>query len=238
MRNTWKGSIAGGIVLALSLAAHASDDEPTDLPPIVAYGHFEGGGFAICRGAACAGALAGLEDRNSELSMERTLEPQDEMSRETFCAALKYKRPKDCDANNPPSTPGLEAGWAPNGCGTGGVSNFLVATALELGFGDNYSGNSDAPYAVSFKPSCDAHDACWGVAGNRSTCDDNFDRSMRDACSALYAASSRTICNGFAGAYFGAVSASDIGNANYAHSVAARECALWAHDMKANQCES
>ena len=128
MRNTWKGTIAGGIVLALSLAAHASDDEPTDLPPIVAYGHFEGGGFAICRGAACAGALAGLEDRNSELSMERTLEPQDEMSRETFCAALKYKRPKDCDANNPPSTPGLDAGWAPNGCGTGGVSNFLVAT--------------------------------------------------------------------------------------------------------------
>jgi len=235
MRGIWKVLLAGTIV-GLIGPAGASDEDPTDLPRIEVVGTLIDG-FVVCLGSACALALSEVSGRYEELSMERTLEPETEPTREQFCSALMSKRPKGCDADNPPSTPGLDPAWQPNGCGTGGASNFILDTVVHLGFGDYYSGDLDRPYRVSFKAACDAHDGCWGIAGDRATCDNNFDSSMRSACGTLTGERAASICRGFAGAYMAAVTASDIGNDNYANAVSQRHCALWAHDMKANRCD-
>jgi hypothetical protein len=221
-------------VFAVSQPSIGSD--PFTMPTVTATGRFDDGGFLICRGLACAGVTAGYIDR-SPYETELTLQVEDGIDREQFCERLKSKRPSNCNASSPPSTPGLDSSWQPNGCGTGGMSNLLLDSGMEVLLSDNYSGDFHAPYeGVSFRSSCDAHDACWGVAGNRSTCDNAFHNSMTSACGAVAQASSRTVCNGFAAAYFSAVSITNIGNSNYQRAAQNRQCALWAYDMKANGC--
>lgn len=236
MRNLSRGMLAVAVGVLSVQSSFGSEQDPQDMPRVTAYGRFDDGGFLICRGAECANVMAGFSER-SPYQMELSLDIEDGFDREQFCAALNNKRPSNCNASNPPSTPGLDSNWQANGCGTGGVSNLLLDSGMEVLLSDNYSGDFQAPYAgVSFRSACDAHDACWGVAGSRSVCDTAFHESMTAACGTISQASSRTTCEGFAAAYFSAVSITNIGNSNYQRATENRKCALWAHDMKANGC--
>lgn len=219
------------------LALPASAQEVTDFPRVVVTGQTITGSNVICRGMDCAIVLESL-DGLGMVQSELLLAPTESggFDKDQFCKALEARRPAGCDASDPPSTPGLDPGWQPNGCGTGGASNLFLNSGLGIAYTDNYSGDFNAPFAgTSFKSACDAHDGCWGSAGNRSTCDSNFHNAMRTACTS-WGEPSRTTCNGFAAAYFSAVAATDIGNENYRNAVNQRRCALWAHDMRANGC--
>lgn len=236
MREIPQALIAIAMGLLVSHPVQGSDREPTDQPRVISYGRFEGGGMALCMSAQCAQALAGAE--RTVYKPERTLEPEVGVDRELFCELLEDQQPENCEASDPPSTPGLDSSWDPNGCGTDPHNNLFLHSGLAKFFTDSYSGNFHAPYpGISFRLACNNHDACWGVAGNRATCDNSFHDSMRSACDGVAEATSRTVCNGFAAAYFSAVAATDIGNGNYQESVENRKCALWAHDMKINGCE-
>lgn len=230
-----------GVTWTLALIAivggQAFAEEPTTMPRVVATGTFDNGGIAFCFSAGCGLAMVGSTERNGDLALEESLDSEQAIDHEAFCKALKAKRPSNCDAGDPPSTPGLDPGWQPNACGTGGASNLLLDSGMHVVYSDNYSGDFNAPYpGISFKTACDAHDLCWGVAGDRANCDANFDAAMRAACGVLVSPSSNTVCNGFAGAYFSAVATTNIGNQNYAASVAARACAIWAYEIKINGC--
>ncbi len=226
------------IATAVILASPVSAQDVTDLPRVVATAQTITGSNVICRGMDCAVVLESLKDPvffQSELLLAPT-EPGG-IDEELFCKAMKAIQPEGCDAASPPSTPGLDPGWQPNGCGTGGASNLFLNSALGLIYAENYSGDFNAPFAgTSFKSACDAHDGCWGSAGNRATCDSDFHNAMRTACTS-WGEPSRTTCDGFAAAYFSAVATTDTGNDNYRNAVAQRRCALWAHDMKTNGCE-
>ena len=229
-------AVATGFLLAYP--AHASEGEPTDQPRVVSYGRFEGGAFAFCTGPECAQALASLEDKRAPYELELTLDAENGIDHGEFCQLMKDQQPENCDASDPPSTPGTDPGWEPNACGTSGFSNLLLDSGIGSFYSESYSGNFNAPFpGVSFRGACNDHDACWGVAGSRATCDNNFHESMRSACGSVAQASSRTVCDGFAAAYFSAVSATNIGNNNYQQSVESRKCALWAYDMKINGCD-
>ena len=236
MQKNSKTSLVIAMTLLAINPARGNDREPTDQPRVIAYGHFDGGGMAFCTSAQCAQALAGAD--KTLYQEERTLEPESGVNRESFCELLKDQQPENCDASDPPSTPGLDPGWQPNGCGTDGLSNLLLESGLAVFYTEAYSGNFNAPFpGISFRSACNSHDACWGVGGERATCDNTFHNNMRSACGAAAQGSSRTACNAFGAAYFSAVSATDIGNGNYSESVEERKCALWAYDVYTNGCE-
>lgn len=78
--------------------------------------------------------------------------PQDDLplDGEKFCQTLKSKKPSSCNFNSPPSAPGYDPNWQPNGCGTSG-SQWLIDIALSITHTENYSGDPDAPHSgVSF----------------------------------------------------------------------------------------
>ena len=223
-----------GIVAAFPSSAGESD--PFNWPRILVTARAGDGGMLSCVGSACAGVISGMTVR-SPYQTELTLEAETGLDRADFCAALKSKQPANCNSSNPPSTPGLDPNWQPNGCGTGGMSNLLLDSGMEVLLSDTYSGNFQAPYpGVSFRSACDAHDACWGVAGSRAVCDTAFHNAMEAACGVVSQAAARTTCNGFASAYFSAVAITNIGNSNYQRATENRRCALWAQDVKANGC--
>lgn len=236
MPNRSRGILAFSLGALAIFPGHASASDPFNWPTILVTARAGDGGMLTCLGSACAGVISGMTER-SPYEMELTLDAETELDRGLFCSVLKSKRPENCNASNPPSTPGLDPNWQPNGCGTGGLSNLLLDSGMEVLLSDTYSGDFQAPYpGVSFQSACNAHDACWGVAGSRSACDNAFRSSMEAACGVLSQASARSTCSGFASAYFSAVSITNIGNSNYQRATESRRCALWVQDMKANGC--
>jgi hypothetical protein len=169
---------------------------------------------------------------NEEISQEDDIP----INKAAFCENLKDKIPYiGCHVASPPSTPGLDLNWRPNGCGAGPIDQYLIDRALSI-IPSEYSGNIHAPYpGVSFLNACNQHDRCWGIGGNRLTCDENFLTDMRNACSAS-AGAGIGVCNGVASGYHSVVSSTSIGHGNYNSAVRQRACATWAHDMKSNSC--
>lgn len=226
--------IAVGVLTAPIVLGY--DDEPNDIPTVVVHRYTVDDTYVFCTGIDCTEAVSEIASPwlMTDISISST---GGSTTSDEFCSALKSNRPEGCDGANPPSTPGTDPNWQPNGCGTSGFGNLVLDAGLEIVASEHYSGDFQAPYpGVSFQAACNDHDLCWGIGGVRSACDSSFHESMRSACGVLTQASSRTVCEGFAGGYFSAVSTTNAGNANYKSAVAARRCALWAYDMKLNSC--
>lgn len=128
--------------------------------------------------------------------------------------------------------------YAPNGCGTGGIGGWLQDLALEVFTSDSYSGDIDEPYSgVSFLAACNAHDQCWASGTVRHVCDDAFELATSNACNVVSDPAGKSTCRGFASSYHGALTTTDGSNSAHATSTANRACALWARDMRENDCE-
>jgi hypothetical protein len=158
-----------------------------------------------------------------------------------FCNNLRDQKPSGCSASSPPPSPGIsipgQAAWQPNGCGTGGIANWFVDAVLGVTSSQSYSGELDAPWeGVNFRGACDSHDQCWAIGGARSVCDLEFRDSMNTACGQLSDPNAMATCTGFASTYHGAVSTTNASHSAYANSTGDRTCAIWASDMRENNC--
>ncbi|MBK8283753.1 MAG: hypothetical protein IPK97_02090 [Ahniella sp.] len=230
------------LFIAASMAAMICSDvlaQVVQLPPVVVVGSRVGGGNILCRGDACAGVLADLQQRGQGLYQEMyeyQMLPEDvEVDPGQMCQELRQAKPAGCSASNPPPSPGIGNNWQPNGCGTGGLANVFTDVFLEIVTRPTYSGNQNAPFAgVSFLSACNAHDLCWASANPKAGCDFQFRQDMINACGG--ASSANNNCLGFAGLYHGAVSNTGASQTAYTNSVNARACALWASDMRENGC--
>lgn len=245
-RARWKGTALALIsFISICLATfYALASGTTDFPKMVVVGERqEDGEPLVCSSGYCfdsaqeEAALAFMEWKKvySEL-------PQDDppLNGERFCQLLAAKQPQGCSLSEPPASPGIpvpgQAAWQPNGCGTSPTSNWLLSHIVELGYDSVFTGNLNAPYpGVSFEGACNAHDACWGSAYDRTWCDINFQNDMNDACEVISSTSGWGECRGLSSAYHAAVSTDQAG-AHYQATVAERTCALWALDMRENEC--
>lgn len=232
-------ALATGVIFLSTVATVAISQEIPTLPtiPVRAEAPTTSGGSVVCYGAACEQVINLLQTApfySPEQPLAR--DPSKPVDKEQFCQALENRRPSGCSSSNPPSTPAFDPQWQANGCGTGARSEWLYSLALGQFFGDNYTGNLDAPYpGVSFIQACKAHDRCWGVGGSRIVCDENFLTNMRNQCSAG-AGAGVGACNGIASAYHSAVSSTTASDQNYAAAVDAHTCAAWTFDMRNNSC--
>ena len=164
------------------------------------------------------------------------------LDQDKFCQSLAGRQPTGCSLTNPPSSPGIEvpgrAPWQPNGCGTEWGSWFQDAV-LEVLSSESYSGDLDAPYpGVSFLAACNEHDRCWASGSARDLCDRAFESASSGACDAVVNSAGRSTCRGFASLYHGALTTTDGSNSAYSSSYEERISALWARDMRENDCEN
>lgn len=240
-----KGVFKAGLA-ALLLCFSVGEVLATDLPPVVVHGLTIDAVDFECRSIACAdmlGTFGGIpvsEPLPDVVSIGS--EGQLMLSKKTVCDLLGYRKPEDCSASSPPSVPGFDPGWKPNGCGTGGWEDIFYGALVGGLFTDHYSGDLDAPMEtssgqnVSFLSACNHHDECWARGGDRLTCDNAFGTELNAACGVLGGSDLNT-CQGMASVYRGAVS-SDRATAHYYETVAAHTCAAWAYDMRRNGCSS
>lgn len=213
-------------------------------PTMTVVGHRPDGGALVCSTGACFDT-AQEESARAYMEFLRMYDriPQEApaMDGERFCQSLASKQPQNCSLSQPPASPGIpvpgRAAWQPNGCGTGGVGGWFQDWILERIASDSYSGDLNAPYpGVSFRSACDGHDQCWAAGGARGACDDAFNVDMDNACNQLSAGGGRSTCTGFSSLYHGAVSVTDPSDSAYATSTAKRVCAVWAYEMRENDC--
>lgn len=232
------GKLLALAVGALSVPyAGATEDEPVDQPPVVVHRYTVDEIFVYCAGVDCLDAFTEIGGNPWPMLDISISSEGGSATTEEFCSALRSKRPAGCDLTNPPSTPGTDPNWQPNGCGTDMITNSMLSFGLSQFYSDNYSGDIDAPFAgVSFLAACNAHDVCWAEAKPRYTCDDTFRGSMDAACGTHASPDGQSVCRGFSSAYHSAVSATDLSNKNYSKAVSNHKCALWAFDMALNQC--
>ena len=233
--------VAAGII-AVSAFSITGTFAVTDLPTVHVVGYATDGMTISCSTPGCTSAAneEALAQHVKYLAMHDTA-PEEPVAatRAGFCQKLRAQKPANCSLGSPPSVPGYDINWQPNGCGTGGVSNWFADFVLERISSNSYSGNLNAPYpGVSFLESCNAHDRCWGVGGSKSDCDMTFAQSMTNSCSGLGSSSAVNTCNGFAGIYHGAVATTNFGASAYANSSANYTCAAWAYDMNLNGCQN
>lgn len=216
---------------------------PTSLPSVLVTAQRIGGGTIICRGTGCANVMEGLQTKSPLYYMNHDVPtPFEEIpiKQLDFCRDLKAAKPSNCSAANPPSSPGItppaSSPWQPNGCGTGGMGDWFQDKALEMLAGRAYSGNLDEPFAgVSFTNACNGHDQCWAMGYGKGGCDTDFGMNMQNACSQLQGSSADS-CSGFASLYHGIVSTTNAASNAYSNSAAQRTCAIWASDMRENNC--
>lgn len=228
-----------GMGLFCSLALQAT----TTLPPVTATGTRIGGGSIICRGEGCAGVLFMMQNGSAIPPNEVSATPLEDIPVDgnAFCQNLNQNKPSGCSLSSPPASPGItvpgQTAWAPNGCGTGGIGSWFQDAILEVVTSQSYSGDIHAPYpGVSFRAACDAHDACWASGGFRAECDNAFRDSTQAACSIISSSAGRSTCSGFGSLYHGAVTTTNGSHNAYATSSNNRQCALWASDMRENNC--
>ena len=237
-----ESSIIRLIVLALLAGLLLADnaDEPNNEPTVVVIGKKPDGRPLTCSTGSCFDTAQEETARAHQeyLAMYAVL-PEEELplDGERFCSTLKSKKPSGCNLNSPPSAPDYDQNWQPNGCGTAG-RQWIIDFVLASSHTENYSGDPNAPYAgVSFLAACNAHDQCWGRALDRTFCDSRFGDNVRAQCDTVSSSSGWGTCQGFASAYHAAVSPNDLSNPQRASSVSKSQCAGWAHDMQANNCQ-
>lgn len=211
------------------------------LPPVRVTAPRIGGGNIVCRGEACEGVIQALRQEKIDYMIRMGQVPMDPediaLSKSQVCSRLKAKQPANCNYSSPPSTPGYDPAWQPNGCGVGPRSNWFFDKVLNSSLFSNYSGDLDSPAGVSFLSACNRHDQCWGQGMERTYCDLSFEDGMKQACEVLTDPNAFGTCRGFASAYHAAVSPTNSqSTAAYNNAVSALNCAAWAHDMKANGC--
>lgn len=229
--------LASTILSSLLFSAHS---QPVALPPVLVTAPRAGGGDFKCTGTACSNAV----NQESLSAHQRFLEENDrypdeplELDTTKVCRSMREGKPANCNYGSPPSVPGFDAAWTANGCGTGPRSNWFLSKVLSYASSSTYSGDLNAPFpGVSFLEACNSHDACWGSAQHRGTCDTQFRHAMESGCQGLSSPDSYNICTGYAGLYHGAVATTNESNDAYAQSISANACAAWVHDMKANGC--
>lgn len=162
----------------------------TDLPRVRAVYPTLTGGYVVCTGLACEGVLDDWQSRAGWIEYDASLPYTDSppIPEPEFCSGLKASKPANCALSSPPSVPGFDPTWKPNGCGTGAHYEILLEQGLGVIFGEDFTGNFDAPYRtragriVSFLGACNSHDRCWGEANDRTWCDIAFRDSMVQAC--------------------------------------------------------
>lgn len=214
-----------------------------DLPPVTVVGEREDGGSLVCMSGAC---LSSAQEESARMFAEylRMYDtfPQEDLplNGARFCQTLASKQPQGCSLSQPPASPGIpvpgQAAWQPNGCGIGPSKNWFLSQIVGLGYGSVYTGDLNAPYpGVSFENACDAHDGCWGSGSDRTWCDISFQSDMNTACEAVTNTSGWGACRGLSSAYHAAVSTDAAGD-HYDSTLADRLCALWAMDMRQNEC--
>lgn len=210
---------------------------PPTMPTVTVHATKQGG-TVLCTGQSCADVIASLTGTNTYVWVEDVpIEDEPAVDKAQFCSALKNSRPSNCNLASPPPSPGIGSNWQPNSCGTGPVVNSILSLMINLSMHGAYSGDFEAPHSgVSFRNACNGHDQCWANGMDKGSCDYSFFANMNNACA--QAGSGQAACEGFAATYFGAVSNATVAHIAYHGSVAARHCALWAHDMKSNNCGS
>ena len=218
-----------------SLIAIAHADDITTLPPVRAVL----GENVICYGYDCADIVLGMigpPPSPYATQVNEFTEPQ-QVDKNEFCRQLKDKKPEDCNGANPPSTPGTDPNWQPNGCGTDEWIQKGIDLGVNLLVPSSYSGDHNSPYTgISFEAACNKHDACWGRDFDRGTCDMTFNSDMVNACSVLSNPSEASTCEGLAGFYFGVVASTRVGDYMHGKAVDDLKCAMWTQDMVTNGC--
>lgn len=200
---------------------------PPTLPPVIVEGHRPLGPTIICRGEGCASILSNLIDLQQYFEGTQ-MGPIEDGPDIAFCAQLAQQRPSGC-GTTPPSVPGFDINWQPNGCGPGGWSQWVLEEIIDRNY-SSYSGNINEPLTgYSFQSACDAHDFCWGSAQNRGSCDTEFLNAMLGVCGV------NSNCETFASLYRAAVGA-NFGTDIYNNLVSNFQCAAWHQDMQENQC--
>ena len=234
------------IALLLSLAAGPALADITTLPPVRIHGVTIDNVEFKCRSLACADMLAGLGGVpiQEPLPLYNSIgsEGQIPAPKDLVCAILASQQPGGCEMSSPPSVPGFDAGWRPNGCGTGPMSNFFASAMMDVIFVDHFTGNLDAPFEsqdvgqISFLSSCNNHDRCWASGYDRPNCDQSFRNDLFTQCAAITSPGEYNTCTGMASAYFAAV-ASDAATPHYQQADAQASCAAWVHYMNENGCQ-
>lgn len=232
----WQGPgarAAIGLILS-ALVVAASATEPTEGDRVESWEKYVPGSSIKCEGYICEEVLKTLT--GPDLSNPEPLLGGTDgiVNKDQFCENLKLGKPAGCDANNPPSSPGIDPNWVGNGCGDGTFKMVFAEAALTFSL-PAYTGNLDQPLpGVSFFAACQAHDQCYGMAPAKSWCDDYFHNRMYDACAAANP-SYRSGCQGLADLFKHVV----VAGGKSAHDAAQqnRMCAAWAKDMEENQCD-
>ncbi|MFT4177880.1 MAG: hypothetical protein QM612_00215 [Thermomonas sp.] len=223
--------ITAGIVVGVN-----AEDPPVNLPPIRGVPS-DSGNDVLCYGYACAEILDEMfiEWQFDWTMSDEPVPPFYEVDKSEFCSKLKSNQPVGCNFTSPPSTPDTDSDWRPNGCGTSWEVQQAMNVAINLLIPNGFSGDYDSPYAgVSFTAQCDTHDRCYGLGFDKSNCDLDFRENMIDKCYSV--ASDLNTCLGLAGIYHGAVASTTAGQNAFAEAFNQHTCAVWAKDMKVNEC--
>ncbi|MFN3843674.1 MAG: hypothetical protein ACK4RW_10500 [Rehaibacterium terrae] len=216
---------AGGLLCEVSEAQSVM--EPIE---VVGTAPATGGLLILCYSPACMGIVTAEQ---AMARVDAVLEDEIEIDEDRFCKNLRRARPRGCSYHSPPSVPRLDPGWVGNGCGDGSwrtrAAEFLLGLIV-----DGYTGDLNNPLpGVSFFGVCQAHDYCYGIGADRGRCDREFVESLGDTCQRS-AGSYLSSCLLLAGAYGSAVVR--YGRSAYDAAQSQRACALWALEMRVNQC--
>jgi len=199
----------------------------------------------LCTGSGCGPLLDSLRQEyqmdlymllNQPSTLNETPTYTLAVSTEQLCERLEDSKPKGCSSSGPPSVPGYDPTWKPNGCGVGGWKDAAITLVADLGL-RYFTGELDAPFpGVSFQNACNAHDECYGRQSGKLTCDGFFRLAMTEACDAGTLGDVREICYGAVSAYHAAVV--NHGESAYEAAGEAYACAQWHQAMESNECET
>lgn len=199
----------------------------------------------LCTGDGCRALLDSLS-RDYRMDLYLLLNQQSTVddaptytlvvSAEQLCERLEDAKPRGCSSSSPPSAPGFDPGWKPNGCGVGGWKDAALEIIADLGL-RYFTGELDEPFpGVSFLDACNAHDRCYGLQSGKLRCDGYFRLAMTEACDRGTMGDVREICYGSVSAYHAAVV--NHGKAAYESAGEDYACAQWHQAMENNHCET
>jgi len=218
---------------------------PYEGDPMELFGEMIVDDSILCTGSGCGPLLDSLAQEyqmdlylllNQPSTLDETPTYTLAVSTEQLCERLEESKPKGCSSSSPPSVPGFDPYWQPNGCGVGGWRDFLLARLAGISM-STFTGDLDEPFpGVSFEPACNAHDRCYGVQISQYQCDNLFYAGMQSACESNTANATRTLCMSTAAIYFGTVA--QHGENAYESAGEDRACATWHREMEANDCKA
>jgi hypothetical protein len=217
---------------------------PWEGDPMELEGEMIDDGSILCTGDGCRALLDSLSREyrmdlylllNRPSSLDEAPTYTLAVSSEQLCERLEESKPKGCSSSGPPSVPGLDPAWRPNGCGVGDWRDALLTRLAGITL-PTFTGNLDVPFpGVSFQSACNAHDRCYGVQRPQFECDNLFHVGMQGACESNTANATRTLCMSTAAIYFGTVA--QHGQSAYESAGRDRACAVWHQAMQANDCK-